>query len=124
IDVVVASSDASLDFLVKYRADLFPNTPIVFISARHPTREKLMARPGMTGIVNLNAYSKNLDLALRLHPRTEQVFVISGTLERDKRFEILAREELARYENRIPITYLTDLTPDELIEQMKRLPER
>jgi signal transduction histidine kinase len=124
IDVVVASSDASLDFLLKHRDDLFPNTPIVFISAKPPTTEKLMARPGMTGIVNLNAYRKNLDLALRLHPRTEEVFVISGTLERDRRFETLAREELAGYESRIPITYLTDLPPDELIAKVKRLPER
>ena len=32
IDVVVANSDASLDFLLKYRDDLFPHTPIVFLA--------------------------------------------------------------------------------------------
>src|SRR5215510_8701972 len=30
IDVIVANSDASLDFLRKYRGILFPHTPIVF----------------------------------------------------------------------------------------------
>src|SRR5262245_13819537 len=30
IDVVVATSDATLDFLLKFRNDLFPKSPIVF----------------------------------------------------------------------------------------------
>src|SRR5689334_20786 len=34
IDVVVAVTDAALDFLLKYRNDLFPNTPIVFIAMK------------------------------------------------------------------------------------------
>src|SRR5215475_7357063 len=49
IDVVVATSDTSLDFLLKYRDDLFPHTPIVFVVARHPTKEELAAGPGLTG---------------------------------------------------------------------------
>jgi PAS domain S-box-containing protein len=124
IDVVVANSDVSLDFLLKYRDDLFPRTPIVFVAARHPTKEELAAGPGLTGVININAHRKTLDLALRLHPGTEQVFVISGTLGHDKKFETLAREELQGYESRVRINYLTDYSPNELIEKTKSLPER
>jgi PAS domain S-box-containing protein len=124
IDVVVANSDASLDFLLKYRAGLFPESPIVFVAVRHPTTEELAAGPGLTGIINVNAYRKTLDLALRLHPGTKQVFVISGTIQRDKRFETLAREDLWGHESGALFTFLTDLSPDELIAQMKRLPEQ
>ena len=68
-------------------------------------------RPGraLTGIIHVDTHKQTLDLALRLHPGTEQVFIISGTLERDKRFETRAREELQGYEGRVGITYLTDL---------------
>src|SRR5215510_10405431 len=124
IDVVVANSDASLDFLLKYRDSLFTQTPIVFVAARHPGADQLAARPGSTGIISINTHRKTLDLALELHPGTEQVFVISGTMQRDKKFEILAREELRGYESRVQITYLTDLQPDELIVRMKNLPRR
>jgi signal transduction histidine kinase len=120
IDVVVANSDASLDFLLKNRDYLFPDVPIVCIAARHPLREQV----NLTGIINLNAHRKTLDLALRLHPRTEQVFVISGTLDHDKRLEIHAREELQGFENRVQITYLTDLSLEELLANMKSLPPR
>jgi signal transduction histidine kinase len=124
IDVVVANSDASLDFLLKYRYDLFPNAPIVFVATRRPTTGGLATGPGLTGIINVNTHRQTLDLALRLHPATEQVFVISGTLQRDKKFEQLAREELRGFQSRIRINYLTDIQPTELITYLKVLPRR
>jgi len=122
-DVVVASSDASLDFLLKYRKDLFPNSPIVFAAARAPSTAQLADGAGVTGVLIINAYKENLDLVLKLHPATKQVFVISGTLEGDKRFETLARQELPGYENKVQLVYLTDLSLKELIAKTKSLPE-
>ena len=121
IDVVVASGYAAQDFLLKYRNDLFSHTPLVFVGVKQPTIEELAS--GVTGIICYDTHRKNLDLALSLHPRTEQVFVISGTLEHDKKFETLAREQLRGTENNVQITYLTDLPPDELIATTKSLPE-
>src|SRR5215813_12049122 len=109
IDVVVANSDASLDFLLKYRDDLFPHTPIVFIAAKHPTKEEIAAGPGLTGVINVNTHRKTLDLAISLHPDTEQVFIITGTLQHDKKFERLARAALQGSERKVRVTYLTDL---------------
>src|SRR4030095_9654681 len=50
IDVVVAVTDASLDFLLKYRSDLFPKSPIVSIAIKRLTPEQISA--GITGIVS------------------------------------------------------------------------
>ena len=124
IDVVVATSDASLDFLMKYRRDLFPHSPIVFVAAKHPAPDILAADPGMTGIININTHKETLDLALKLHPNTEHVYIISGSLEHDQHFEKLAREELLSYQSRVPINYLTDLDPNELVARTKSLPPR
>src|SRR5215510_7137290 len=45
IDVVIAMSAVSADFLVKYRADLFPNAPIVF----HTVTRTQLTQIGGTG---------------------------------------------------------------------------
>lgn len=124
IDVLVANSDTGLDFFLKYRRDLFPSSPIVFVATRNPLTEQHANGPGVTGIINLNPYNETIDLALRLHPGTEQIFVVSGTLERDKRYEINAREVLSQHQSSTPVTYLTDLSPDELTATMKILPKR
>ncbi|MGH9761001.1 MAG: hypothetical protein ACREAC_09175, partial [Blastocatellia bacterium] len=70
IDVVLALGDRPLDFLLKYREDLFPTAPILFFVTKVPSPGQLAAGPGMTGFVSLNAYRETLDLALRMHPRT------------------------------------------------------
>ena len=124
IDAVVATPDPALEFLLKHRSDLFSDSPIVFIAVKRPTKEVLEAGPGLTGIIRANTYRKTLDLALHLHPQTEELFVISGTPEHDKRFETSAREELAGYERRLRITYLTDLPVSDLVNRVKALPQR
>jgi PAS domain S-box-containing protein len=123
-DVIVTVGYTTLDFVSKYRNDLFPNTPIVFILPSRPSQDLLVQRPDMTGLVTLHAFTQTLDLALRLHPDTQHVFVVSGNLERDKRFETTARQELKAYESRLDVSYLTDLTPEELTVRAKTLPPR
>jgi|GEM_PF-3202706 len=123
IDVVVASPDPPLNFLLRYRDDLFPTAPLVFSSVSRPSRDELSAGAGATGVIQLTTHRQTLDLALRLHPDTKQVVIIGGTLEHTK-LETLAREALQGYESKVQFTYLTDLTPDELISKTKNLPER
>ena len=124
IDVVVPYASPPLEFLLKYRTDLFPGVPIVFGSTNYPSAAQLEAGAGATGIVFVNTYKKTLDLALKLHPGTEQVFIISGTMAHDRIYETLARNQLKGYESKAAITYLTDLPVEELMARMEDLPER
>ena len=59
-----------------------------------------------------------------MHPNTKEIFVVSGTLEHDKRLETVARQELQGFESKVKISYLTDWSPDELIAKTKTLPKR
>ena len=123
IDVVVATANTPLDFLLKHRSVLFPNTPIVFRSDR-PLPLPLLSSSEATGIVHANSYRTTLDLALKLHPQTEQLFIISGTLTHDKALESIARETLQGFKSTVAITYLTDLPPEQLRARLRSLPKR
>jgi signal transduction histidine kinase len=124
IDVVAAIGDVPLRFLLRYRDELFPQTPIVFSVVKTPAAKEMTAGPGMTGIVYTFGYKQTLDLALKLHPGTKQVFIVSGTLNHDKTYEEMGREKLQGYDSKASIIYLTDLSPHELIDKMKSLPDR
>jgi formate hydrogenlyase transcriptional activator len=124
IDVVVAQSDASLGFLLKYRNDLFRNVPIVFYSASGLLPSERQGETKMTGVVVISSYKRTLELALSLNPEVNQVFVVSGSLDHDKRFEVKAREQLREFEGRVQLNYLTDLAPEELIARTASLPQR
>ena len=124
IDVVVPTAPAPLDFLFKYGSDLFPHVPIVFSSADYPSAAQLRSGAGATGVVIANTYRKTLDLALKLHPDTEQVSIVSGTMTRDKSYEKAARSQLDGYQSKAAITYLTDLALEELKVRLGNLPAR
>lgn len=120
-DVIIAGVSETLDFLLKYRQDMFPGVPIVFATER-PLPEAVRAEAGAAGFTFGNAFAKTVNLALRWHPRTKQLFVVSGTLNHDKAVESIVRKELGQDGNAVPITYLTDLDPDELTARIKTLP--
>src|SRR5262245_33443535 len=50
VDVVVASADAPLNFLLQYRSELFSKSPIVFVASEPPKPEALAFAGGATGI--------------------------------------------------------------------------
>jgi ABC-type uncharacterized transport system substrate-binding protein len=121
IDVVVASADAPLDFLLQHRATLFPNSPIVFVAKDLPSAGMAANPANATGIHYENAYRETLHLAVRLHPQTKQVFVVSGSPQQDRRFEKDAQLELTGF-GKVDITYLTDLPLNDLISRTRSLP--
>ncbi|HET9713813.1 MAG TPA: sensor histidine kinase, partial [Pyrinomonadaceae bacterium] len=121
IDVVVASADAPLKFLLEYRAELFSKSPIVFVANDLPSSVMLASGPGVTGIHYQNSYSETLDLALRLHPATKRVFVVSGSPQQDRRFEKVVQQELSGVK-KVEITYLTDLPLNDLIARTRMVP--
>lgn len=124
IDVVVAVGDPPLNFLLKYRQDLFSSSAMVFISNKAPSAAQLALGPGLTGFVSRNSYEQTLELALRCHPDTEEVYVVSGSLRHDKAYENACRHDLEGYEGKASINYLTDLPPDELTAAIRDLPRR
>ncbi|HEX7334214.1 MAG TPA: HAMP domain-containing sensor histidine kinase [Pyrinomonadaceae bacterium] len=121
VNVVVASADAPLRFLLEYRNELFSNTPIVFVANDLPKPEALSSAAGATGIHYKNAYRETVDLALRLHPGTKRVYVVSGTQQQDRRFEKITQRELSGFDKG-EVIYLTDLPLAELIAKTRSLP--
>jgi PAS domain S-box-containing protein len=123
IDVVVASASPAVDFLFKYRSDLFPHTPIVFAGTQRPSGDQLKSGAGATGILYADSYRKTVDLALRLQPNTDHVFIVSGTAPGVGSWETMARSDLQGF-NSAAITYLTDLPVDQLKARLRTLPDR
>ena len=123
IDVVFAWGPFTLPLVLEYRAELFPDTPVVYYSGTLD-EVKDLPQPPMTGVLNPDTYERTLEVALSLHPDTTEVFLISGTPARDKSIERDMARQLARFQGRVTLTYLTDLPLDRLIATVTSLPRR
>jgi PAS domain S-box-containing protein len=63
-------------------------------------------------------------LILKMLPKTRKILIISGSSLIDRAVQNLAREALRGYSNRLEINYLAEITTEDLMDKVARLPER
>ena len=121
LDLIVAVMDPSVEFLLRHRA-LFLGVPIVFFGADRFDLQGRTLGADITGVVLKRDYAPTLEIALKLHPDTRNVFVVGGASRFDRRLQTIARRDFAPFERRVTITYLTGLPMGELLATLSRLP--
>jgi PAS domain S-box-containing protein len=124
VDLVIAALSSGLDFAVRFREELFPGVPIVFVAVDQREVKARRLPPGVVGVPIRMELGPTLDLALRLHPNTRRVFVIAGSSLFDTEWEAEARRTFRPYEDRLEFVYLIGLPMDELLGRVADLPQQ
>jgi PAS domain S-box-containing protein len=120
IDVVIAVTDKALEFLLRYRNELFTDVPIVFFVDRFslvPQDSK-----DITGIINADVCRQTVKTVMHIDPSRKRVFVVVGSQGQRKGLETIVREQLKEFEGPLEITYLTDLPLSDVIHQISAAP--
>jgi signal transduction histidine kinase len=120
IDLVIANTVPALQFVIRYRDELFPSAPVVFLAAAPPA-SLLRDQKGITGIVRDASHSETLALALRLHPSTARVFVVGYAPHVDG-FQDRIRASFSTFAKRVSLTYATQPALTGLLDEIRRLP--
>jgi len=124
IDVIVASAETPFDFLLADRS-LFAGVPIVYTAFGPVDAAAERSTPGVAGVFIVGVYSKTLETMRAIHPDTEQIFVVTSLPNLGgKARENIVRQELARYEHELTITYLTDLPTSALVDRLSHAPPK
>lgn len=78
-DAILGTDDHAFQFLLQYRDELFPGTPVIFCGVNDFDPAMLQGHPDFTGIVEKLDIRGTLEIALKLHPDTKRVAVIVDT---------------------------------------------
>jgi signal transduction histidine kinase len=124
IDLVIAGLASALDFALEHRETLFPGVPIVCLAVDEQEVKARKLPPDVIGIPIKMDLAGTLDVALRLHPNTQRVYVIAGKASFDAYWEAEARRTFRAYENRVEFVYLSGLSRNDLLREVAHLPER
>ena len=122
IDVAVAVMAPAFEFLSSYGNLIFPGTPIVFCGLERKQLADRPLPPNWFGVLIKRELAPTLDIALRIHPKTRGIIVVSGTSEFDKTISAEARNAFRPYQNRLAFNYLSDLPFQSLLQMLSRLP--
>ena len=122
-DLVIAVMDPALRFALQYRDKMFPNVPIVFMSISSPQASRTSFHwPGVTGVVSAVGVRETIDLALRLHPDTNAVAVITNVSPTEDDYFAAAHAELIRHHERVKEIDIIGPPGSELLQRIAALP--
>ncbi|MBF0495042.1 MAG: PAS domain S-box protein, partial [Deltaproteobacteria bacterium] len=121
-DLIFVLLGPAFDFTLKYRDQIFPETPIVFCSLEKRQIEGRHLRPNVTGVISHLDSKGTLDLALKLQPEIKQVVVVTGTNENDQAYTKTTRQAFREYEDRLKFDYLTGASYERVMATVKTLP--
>jgi signal transduction histidine kinase len=122
IDLVITITPTALHFALDQRAELFPNTPVIFSANVAPSEIARLAGAGVAGIVVSAAYLETLQFALALQPDTEHVFVIAEG--DDQRSVASVRARLHGLSSRVSVSYIQERTLSGLLDRVRAVPPR
>jgi signal transduction histidine kinase/ABC-type uncharacterized transport system substrate-binding protein len=122
IDLIVASTSVGLRFVLRHRARLFPDVPVVFMSVNQAAAADLDLGGTVSGTWQSFDWARTLDVALRLQPGACRVAVVAGAGSRDHIWLASAREQLTPYRDRLEIRYLPAPSLNEVLQEVARLP--
>jgi PAS domain S-box-containing protein len=120
-DAIIAADNDAFDFLLSYRDDLFPGTPVVFCGVNYFEPSRLEGKQLFTGVNEEADIKATLDLALKLHPRTRRIVVINDTTTTGRIMHREIVKLLPAYRGRVDFTFLEEVEMPEILAAVQKL---
>lgn len=122
-DVLVAAGGDALRFLLENQGDLFPDAPLVHIGVLTSQLDPGASTRAIGVPINMDAENTIKD-AMRLHPKAEQILVVTGTSSIDRTFEQQLRKDLRGVAETMKIQFLAGLPTNAVLQRLSELDER
>jgi hypothetical protein len=120
-DLMIAVSGGALVFVAEHRTELFTGVPIVYCPFAGDPHADQLSDARIAEVTVPDCVAPTLEMMLRLHPDTREVAVVSGSGPRDRQFGDVFRQEITTFGNRVALSWLTNLSMEELRGQLSRL---
>lgn len=119
--LVMTMDNPAFEFAVKYRRDLFPGIPIVFVGLNDYEPSMLKGESGITGVVERQDIVGTVKAAMAIQPGVKKVVIVhdytsSGLASRKE-----AEDQLAQLSGALELRYLPEMTIDEVVATLKQL---
>jgi signal transduction histidine kinase len=120
--LVFALTDLALEFLIRYRSQLWPDSPVVFTNV-DPKYLQDKSRPEWaTGIVDLEDFTGTANLARVLQPDARRILVVGGSGDRDVTTNQEAVRSLEAMRPPLPVAVKSGVPIGDFPQEFGKLP--
>ncbi|RXJ86865.1 ABC transporter substrate binding protein [Arcobacter sp. CECT 8985] len=125
-DVIIASDNSALEFLVEYQKSLFPNTPILFCGINY-FDESILKKNGMkkyvSGVLEQVDLKKNFELILKIHPHLKKLIIINDKSTTGLIMKQDLEKIFPKYRKKFEIEYIDDMRMKEIQKVVSKAPK-
>jgi signal transduction histidine kinase/ABC-type uncharacterized transport system substrate-binding protein len=122
-DVIISSDNDAFNFLIEHGDEIFPGVPSIFCGVNYFESEMLKNKKNISGINEVADIQENIDLILKLHPKTKHIHAIVDNSPTGDRIKSELKKLSLIYKNKIEIVILSDVSMGELELYLKNLRE-
>jgi signal transduction histidine kinase len=115
-------NDSAFKFMLKYGNELFPNTPIIFGGVSSFDKSMLKDHPLFTGITKNQDIKSTIDVALKLHPKTKNVFVITDKSTYGVSSKNIVKNLIPLYKNKVNFLFSDESDIYKMKKEINSLP--
>jgi len=120
-DLIITTDNNAFEFMLRYRDKLFPDTPVVFCGVNYFQIEQLKGQRGFTGINEENDFVQNIELVLKIHPKTKQIVFINEWTTTGVGVHNAFIEAMKQFHNSITFTLLEDVKLEDILLGLQSL---
>lgn len=122
-EVIIAAANEAMDFLLRHRAELFAQVPIVHMAVASTYLQSMPPLPpDAVGTPITYDFVGTVEQALRWHPAAGRLVVVTGTSPWDLEWEARMRAQAASLPHGLSIDFLAGLPIEELQQRLRDLP--
>lgn len=121
-DILLSVGAPAARFVQKYRAELFPKTPMVLTAVEQRLVNRMNLTESDTVIAVRNDFSAFFDSILQVLPDTQTIAVVIGASPLEKFWLEEVKRDAKPFENRVAFVWYADLSFEEILERAMALP--
>jgi signal transduction histidine kinase len=123
IDVIVAMGRGMLEHTLRWRAELWPDTPVVFAMLDESDLAKLEGQAGVTGVILKNSLAGTIKAARAVVPDLDTVALVGDAWERQALFSHWS-EEIPAATSGLNVIDIVGQKMSDIRKRVSELPER
>lgn len=122
-DMIISCDDNAFRFVLKYRRQLFPGTPVVFCGVNDFDAALIEGHENITGLIETFDIRKTINLMIELHPQLTEIIVISDRTTTGRAITKQVKSFIPEYGNRLSFTFFEDMTMEQMRHEVSILPD-
>ncbi|WP_445455120.1 sensor histidine kinase [Flavobacterium sp. HNIBRBA15423] len=121
-DLIISSDDYALEFLMKYKKDIFQNSPVVFGGINDLAKLDQLDSEHFTGIFEGLPVLENLNLIAQTYPEATTIYILSDQTTQGKEMTLQAEKQIKKWSNKeIKLIFKDYFSYEELLTESENI---